>query len=50
MEHDIRHEAMNGNRDGRLVGVRGKDNNVLVKGHTATHGTQASDARPPSDG
>jgi hypothetical protein len=44
------HEAMNGNRDGRLVGVRGKDNNVLVEGHTATLGTQASDARAPSDG
>jgi hypothetical protein len=42
--------AMNGNRDGQLVGVRGNDNNVLVDGHTATLGTQASDACAPSDG
>ncbi len=41
---------MNGNRDGRFVGIRGKDNNVLVEGHTATLGTIASDACAPSDG
>jgi hypothetical protein len=26
-----------------------EDNNVLVEGHTATLGTQASDAHAPSD-
>jgi hypothetical protein len=35
------HGGMNGNRDGRLVGVRGKDNDILVEGHTATLGTRA---------
>ncbi len=43
------HGAINCNRDEQLVGVRGKDNDVLVEGHTATLGTQASDAHAPSD-
>ncbi len=29
LEHDMRHGAMNGNRDGRLAGVRSKDKTSL---------------------